>query len=175
MSEGSGPSTQPEGGAIARTLSLGKTPARRRAYLRWAALAVVLVVVLFLIGWFGDDESGAVRYRTAEVTRGSLTVTVSATGALQPVNQVEVGSEVSGTIREVAVDFNDRVKQGDVLAVLDTDQLEARVKQACLLGLAQPRCRREATVTETRRKSRATELVQSRLASRGTRHRAGRL
>jgi HlyD family secretion protein len=168
VSEGNARSAQTEAGDLARTLGLGATQGRRRGYLKWAVPAAALVVVLFAFRWFGGDESQAVQYRTTEVTRGDLTVTVSATGTLQPVNQVDVGSEVSGTIRDVAVDFNDRVKLGDVLAVLDTDQLEARVKQArASLGLAQAQVQQaEATVTETASKlRRANKLVQSRLAS----------
>ena len=57
-------------------------------------------------------ETQAPRYRTEEVTRGELVVTVSATGNLQPTNQVDVGSELSGTIEAVLVDDNDRVQEG---------------------------------------------------------------
>ena len=67
-----------------------------------------------------------VRYTTAEVTRGDLTVIVTATGTLQPTNTVEVGSELSGIIKSVEVDFNDRVEVGQVLARLDTSKLEAQ-------------------------------------------------
>jgi HlyD family secretion protein len=84
---------------------MGEVQGGRRQYLGWVALVVALAVILFAFRGCGDDESRAVEYRTAEVTRGDLTVSVSATGTLQPVNQVEVGSEVSGTIRVVAVDF----------------------------------------------------------------------
>src|SRR5690606_25530086 len=59
-----------------------------------------------------------------------LTVTVTATGNLEPRNQVEIGSELSGTIAKVYVDVNDEVKAGQVLAELDTARLEAQVLQA---------------------------------------------
>ena len=97
-----------------------------------------------------------------------MTVTVSATGTLEPVNQVEVGSEVSGSIRSVLVDFNDRVKKGQELAILDTDQLEARVNQAqAALALARAQVKQaEATVIETRNKlKRAKELSKSGMSS----------
>jgi len=54
---------------------------------------------------------------------------VSATGTLQPTNQVDVGSEISGTIKTVEVDYNDQVTRGQVLAKIDPTKLEAQVKQ----------------------------------------------
>lgn len=68
-----------------------------------------------------------IQFKTAEAQRGDLTVTVTATGALQPTYQVQVGVEVSGTMKTVAVDHNDWVKVGQVLARLDTTKLEAQV------------------------------------------------
>lgn len=80
-----------------------------------------------------QQESGEsvaqVEYKTEEVRRGDLTVTVTATGTLQPTNQVEVGSELSGNIDEVLVDYNDQVEAGQVLARLDVSKLQAQVKQ----------------------------------------------
>jgi len=111
--------------------------------------------------WVGYRNDPAVRYVTTEATRGDLTVTVTATGTLQPVNKVDVGSEISGTIRAVLVDFNDRVAKGQVLATLDTDQLQARVNQAsAALALAQAQVSQaEATIIETtNRLKRASKL-----------------
>lgn len=160
------PPTEP--GEIARRLKLGEPHRRSIRHGRRVVAITLAVAVVSLFLWIRQDESPGTRYRTAEVTRGSLTVTVSATGTLQPVNQVQVGSEVSGTIREVAVDINDRVEQGDVLAVLDTDQFEARVKQArASLELAQAQVRQaQATETETASKLRRTaRLVEGHLVS----------
>lgn len=69
-------------------------------------------------------------YKTAQVSTGELIITVSATGTIEPVNKIEVGSEISGTIKTVSVNANDRVKQGQALARLHTEQLLAKVKQA---------------------------------------------
>ena len=69
-------------------------------------------------------------YQTEAVRRGALTVTVSATGTVQPRNVVQVGAEINGRVDRVLVDFNDRVKKGQVLARIDTDQLQARLQQA---------------------------------------------
>jgi HlyD family secretion protein len=86
------------------------------------------------------------------VTRGDLTVIVTATGTVQPVNQVDVGTEISGTIRTVEADYNDRVKVGQVLARIDTDKLQAQVLQSeSTLESAQAKLiEAQATVVESR-------------------------
>jgi HlyD family secretion protein len=71
-----------------------------------------------------------VAYRTEEVRRGSLTVTVTATGALEPLTKVNVGTEISGSVDTVCVNFNDQVKIGQVLATINTDKLSAQAQQA---------------------------------------------
>jgi HlyD family secretion protein len=87
-------------------------------WLKWLALAVVALIALFLI--FGRNGEAETHFVTQEVVRGDLRVTVTATGNLEPRNQVDIGSELSGTIRDVNVDVNDEVEAGQVLAVLDT-------------------------------------------------------
>lgn len=69
-------------------------------------------------------------YQTAKVTRGDLMVTVSSTGTLAPDDTVQVGTEVSGTIKNIYVDYNDKVRKGQVLARLKTDLLEATLHDA---------------------------------------------
>jgi HlyD family secretion protein len=113
---------------IASTLEIGQTitaSRRRRLKLAGAALAV-LVVLIWLFSGNGED----VHYTTAKAERGDLSITVTATGTLQPTNQVDVGSELSGTLKTVDVDYNDRVKVGQVLARLDTSNLESQVVQS---------------------------------------------
>ncbi|PUE66077.1 efflux RND transporter periplasmic adaptor subunit [Arcobacter caeni] len=66
-------------------------------------------------------------YNMKKVTRGDLSVIVSATGTLNPTNSVEIGVEVSGTLKEIYVDFNDEVEVGQLLAVLDTRKLQSDV------------------------------------------------
>jgi HlyD family secretion protein len=76
-------------------------------------------------------------YNTKKVTRGDLSVVVSATGTLNPTNSVEIGVEVSGTIKEIYVDFNDEVEVGQLLATLDTRKLQSEVDgQTAALGIA---------------------------------------
>lgn len=99
---------------------------RRPAYI---AAAVGLVLVLLLLSrCFAGEAAGG--YATETVRRGNLTVTVSATGNLQPTNQVEVGSEQSGLVERVYVDNNDRVVAGQPLARLDTSRLQDTIVQA---------------------------------------------
>ena len=154
---------------IAQTLGLDQAVDRRRAYIKRGGIAVAIVVLIVtVLQIFGTGNSQAVRYETAEVTQGDLTVVVTATGTLQPVNQVEVGSEVSGTIKDVLVDFNDRVKEGQVLASIDTSQLEAKVNQAqAALELARAGVgQAEATRVETSRiLARSVELAKTGMCS----------
>ncbi|MEE4121028.1 MAG: efflux RND transporter periplasmic adaptor subunit [Paracoccaceae bacterium] len=114
---------------IERTLGLG---ARRRGRRAWAAAAVLLAVAAGG-GWIllqaRTAESGA-RYLTAEARQGDLTVTVTATGTVEPTNLVEISSELSGKIARVEVDFNDPVDVGSELARLDTSKLEAQLAVA---------------------------------------------
>lgn len=97
---------------------------------------ILLWTLVLLIAGFGgykwliSQKTSVLEYRTTEVVRGDLTITVTATGNLEPTNQVDVGTEVSGTIESVEVDYNDIVKAGQVLARLDTTMLEAQVNQS---------------------------------------------
>jgi HlyD family secretion protein len=78
--------------------------------------------------WLSARGAASPVYRTAVVATGNIAVTVSATGTLQPVNQVQVGAEFSGTVRAVLVDYNDRVTKGQVLARFDTTKLAAQLE-----------------------------------------------
>ncbi len=91
-----------------------------------AILAIILVVLILIF----ITSQPKVNYRTVKISRGNLVVKVNATGTLKPLNQVEVGSEISGTIRSIEVDYNHRVKKGQVLARLDTTRIESELLQA---------------------------------------------
>ena len=128
-----------------------KTTGRRRL---WWLIGAGLVVLLIVAGYLllRPTDTSALRFETAEVVQGDLTVTVTATGTVQPVNQVDVGSELSGTIEEVLVDFNDQVKRDQLLARLDTERLKAQVIEG-RASLESARAKQEeakATVVETR-------------------------
>jgi len=108
---------------------LGAPPERPwRKRLIWAGGAAILLALIFLLSrcFAGEAEAG---YATQEVRRGSLTVTVSATGNLAPTNEVQVGSEQSGLITDVYVENNDRVVKGQPLARLDTARLNDTITQ----------------------------------------------
>jgi HlyD family secretion protein len=116
-------------------------------------MAVVILLIIAGVAWYlTARKSTSVQYRTSPITRGDLTVTVTATGTVQPVNQVDVGTEISGTIKTVAVDFNDRVQVGQVLARIDTEKLQAQVLQSqSTLASAEARLiEARATVAEAR-------------------------
>ncbi|HRD46797.1 MAG TPA: efflux RND transporter periplasmic adaptor subunit [Caulobacter sp.] len=93
-----------------------------------AAAGLVLVAVIVGVWFFGrmnaPKDAG---YITEALKRGDLVIGVSATGTLQPVNTVSVGSELSGAIEAVLVDDNDRVRKGQILARLDTARLEDQI------------------------------------------------
>lgn len=154
---------------IRQALGVDQPQGLHRSALKWLA-SIVVIGVIAIAAWqiFAQGESQSVHYKTANVSQGPLHITVTATGTLEPVNQVEVGSEISGTINAVLVDFNDRVKQGQVLARMNTDQLQAKVEQAkASLKLAQAEVKQsEATVNETRNNlKRARKLAESGMCS----------
>ena len=103
----------------------GPTPRRRRWWV-WGGIAVVLAVVL--VPLLARKPQPA-KYVTQPAKRGNLVVTVSATGTLEPLKKVDVGIEVSGTIKSVEVDYNAEVKVGQTLANLDTTRLDAQAQQ----------------------------------------------
>ena len=79
--------------------------------------------------WLQRDAAAAVQYRTAKIERGPLSATVSASGSVNPVTQVSVGTQVSGQIKELLVDFNSEVKAGQLIAQIDPETFEYRVRQ----------------------------------------------
>lgn len=117
------------------------------------ALVVILAVAAVTI-WKKASKTDTMQYKTGQVQRGELTVIVTATGTLEPTNTVSVGSELSGIIKSVEVNYNDRVKIGQVLARLDTSKLEAQITQskAALESAKAKVLQTQATVAETRAK-----------------------
>jgi len=114
------------------------------------------------LGWFGwvyfdKNRSKPADYRTAEVTRGDLTESVTASGQLNPMLNVQVGSQISGMIQQLYVDFNSIVTQGQVIAELDPSTYRAALHQAeaelantkSALELAQLNAKRSAELRKT--------------------------
>ncbi|MBI1187757.1 MAG: efflux RND transporter periplasmic adaptor subunit [Alphaproteobacteria bacterium] len=114
--------------AMAGAIGWARTQAARMPRLIWIvgglALAILVIWMLFFRG--GGDETP---YRTATVDRGRITQSVSATGSLQPLVSVNVGTTVSGLVEEVLVDFNSQVRAGQILARLEPDTFEQRMEQ----------------------------------------------
>ncbi len=93
-------------------------------------LAVVLAIATGAWAFMRKASADPVTYRFAEVTRGDVRATVSATGSLSAVTTVQVGTQVSGQVAAIYVDFNDRVKQGQLLARIDPTLQQQAVREA---------------------------------------------
>jgi HlyD family secretion protein len=148
---------------IAETLQIDQDSGHGRRRKRWWIVAIAVVVVVgYLALRKNPDKSGAVRYETRQAEKGDLVVLVTATGTLQPTNTVEVGSEISGIVKTVEADYNDKVKVGQVLARIDTSKLEAQATQAkAALDSAKARVlQAQATLSETRSKLSQFERVR---------------
>jgi len=91
-------------------------------------IIVALLLILFVVR--RCTQSGASNYQTANVTRGPITQLVTATGTLNPVTNVQVGSQVSGNIQKLFADFNSQVKAGQTVAQIDPMLFQAAVTQA---------------------------------------------
>ncbi|MBL8075213.1 MAG: efflux RND transporter periplasmic adaptor subunit [Nitrospira sp.] len=99
---------------------------------RIGLIVSVLAVGLGIGGYvfFNGERKAPVRYRTASVERGQVVSVVSATGTINPVVSVQVGTQVSGMVKSLHADFNSRVKAGEIVAVIDPEPFKARREQA---------------------------------------------
>lgn len=92
--------------------------------------AVVLLALAVLPLFFGKSKMGGIRLETAQVERGTIANSVTATGTVEPVTEVDVGTQVSGIIDKLYVDYNDVVKAGQLIAEMDKVNLQAELKSA---------------------------------------------
>ncbi|MEA4877678.1 Multidrug resistance protein MdtA [bioreactor metagenome] len=120
---------------------------------KWLSLFVLIVLISGAFFFFRKDSSKATTVETVPIIRGNLLKTVSATGSLQAVNTVNVGSQVSGTIKAIYVDFNTIVKKGELIAEIDPALLEAAVEtaKADVLAARANIAKAEATVKNARK------------------------
>jgi len=99
---------------------------------RGRIIGILVLLALFIgvggVAWLRSEKSP--KYRTAPVERGEITATISASGTLNAVITVQVGSQISGKIKHLYADFNSRVEKGQLIARIDPDTLEAKVNQA---------------------------------------------
>ena len=101
--------------------------------MRRIGLILSVVAIGIAIGgyvFFNGERKPPIRYRTAVVERGEIVSVVSATGTINPVVSVQVGTQVSGMIKSLHADFNSRVKAGETVAVIDPEPFKARREQA---------------------------------------------
>ncbi|MEY3790304.1 MAG: hypothetical protein RLZ09_1140, partial [Pseudomonadota bacterium] len=97
----------------------------------WIWLVLLLTLIVAGAGYlFWSKKSDVPQYRTATIEKGRLVASVAATGTLQPVVSIQVGSQVSGQLKEVLVDFNSLVKKNQLIARIDPESFEYRVRQA---------------------------------------------
>src|SRR6266700_5751242 len=99
-----------------------------KRFFSWLALIVGLLIIVFVLRQCRSRS--AANYQTATVTRGPITQAVTATGTLNPVVNVQVGSQVSGNIAKLFADFNSQVKAGQTVAQIDPMLFQAAVTQA---------------------------------------------
>jgi HlyD family secretion protein len=153
---------------ITKTLGVGHASNRGRRWNRWLLAILLLVgIAVVVIMRRNTNPSGTTQFETQKAQRGDLVVLVTATGTLQPTNTVEVGSEISGIVKTVGADYNDKVKVGQLLARIDTSKIEAQAtqSQAALESAKAKVLQTLATVSETR--SKLTQLQQVRELSKG--------
>jgi HlyD family secretion protein len=136
---------------------------------RWVVLVLVLGGGAAAAWWFTRDREGGgpPAWKTAAVERGTVVETVNTTGTVQALKTVTIGTQVSGVIKEMLVDYDSRVTKGQVIARLEPDVLEARLAQeSALLAAAEAAVERSQIAIEEAeaRERRIARLVQQSLA-----------
>ncbi|PLX91693.1 MAG: efflux RND transporter periplasmic adaptor subunit [Desulfuromonas sp.] len=96
----------------------------------WLAAIVLVAGAALLFAAFGSSAPTPPQFKTATLTRGTLEKTIASTGTLAAVETVEVGTQISGTIEDLKVDYNSTVKKGDLLARIDAALYEAALSEA---------------------------------------------
>lgn len=143
----------------------GGLPRRRRRVVIGVVVATILVLGLW---WaFSGNGNGEVSYVTEPAAVDHLVVTVSANGRLQPTNEVEVGSELSGILDIVTVDYNDHVTKGQLLAKLDVSKLTAEALQSAAELEVAKAVLEEAKATVVEAEAEVARLQAVRVASGG--------
>lgn len=139
-----------------------KRPSKRRVFLAIAGLAV-LVGGIWGYRAYKASEEGGIEYQTASVTRQDLAAQVTASGTLSPLVTVEVGSQVSGRIQALHVDFNSRVTKGQVIAKIDPQLIQSDVTKARANTTAARAsvARAEAELGQARRNNQRTSALAS--------------
>src|SRR4051812_4630578 len=155
---------------------MSKAPSHARFRSRLTGLrvfAILAIAAIAVVGWWFWAQSRAHaeagEYRTATVDRGDIRVAISATGTLSAISTVDVGSQISGQVTAVLVDFNDHVSKGQVLARIDPSTYQAQIAQgSAAVGSARANlASAQATLRNAEADySRKSELAQQQLVAR---------
>jgi HlyD family secretion protein len=152
MTTATATATKPSAADLQSLLGADHPPRWWRSPLLWISLGALLVLAGGVYYWQTQQTAHAApAYVTETVRKGNLTLSVQANGTLQPTRAVNIGSELSGTVKRVLVDVNDRVKQGQVLVELDTAKLSDQVlrSRAALAATQAQLAQSTATVKES--------------------------
>jgi HlyD family secretion protein len=152
-------------------MSQTRYQATRRRIPRFALVVAATALVAGAAWWWSQRDAAAAegQFRTARVERGDIRVAISSTGTLSAISTVTVGSQISGQVTDVLVDFNSPVRQGDVLARIDPSTFEAQIEQgAAQIASAQASLRQaQATLRNAELDYlRKTDLAGQQLVSR---------
>ena len=101
---------------------------KKKTILLTSSLIVILAIAAY--AFFKKDTDNRIEWRTSKIEKGNLSITVNATGSLEADTTVDVGTQVSGTISKLFVDYNSKVKKGEVVAMIDTTNLVANLDNA---------------------------------------------
>ncbi|MGY1459709.1 efflux RND transporter periplasmic adaptor subunit [Luteimonas sp. A534] len=147
-------------------------PKRAQRPRKILAIAVITVFAIGAGAWYFSQRNASAdagTWRTVEVEQGDIRVAISATGTLSAISTVVVGSQISGQVTDVLVDFNDKVEQGQVLARIDPSSYQAQIEQgsaqiaSARASLAQAQAALRNAELDHRRK---TELGERQLVAR---------
>jgi HlyD family secretion protein len=123
-------SQSPDTNELQARLGMSRSGRARRIG-RWAVVLLVLAAITAgVLNLTASRGAPPAQYRTETVEAGTLTVSVTATGELKALTQVNIGTEISGVVESVAVDYNSPVRVGQILARVNTEKLEAQAAQA---------------------------------------------
>src|ERR1051325_8727590 len=139
---------------------------KRRVFL---IISVIAIVTVSVAAYYRNSADSAPEFVTAPVTRGNVVQTIEATGTLQALTTVQVGTQVSGTVKALHADYNSRVRQGQVIAELEPSLFQTQVDQAraSLSKLQADVTRAKVDVDDTQLKlRRAQELWNQQLIAR---------
>jgi HlyD family secretion protein len=119
----------------------------------WIVAALVMLAAAGIWWWLAQRAAAAApAYNTQAAARGDLTLLITANGTIQPTRSINIGSELSGTVREVNVDVNDQIRKGQVLVVLDPAKLQAQVlrSEAAVAAARSKVAQTDATTLESK-------------------------